>query len=64
MLGQDCAGRLFGVAREVRTADALLGDDLDVRILLLDRLLEAVVALAGHEEVGGVEDEADLALAR
>ena len=56
MLGQDCAGGLLRVTGEVRTADALLGDDLDVGILLLNRLLEAVIALAGHEEVGGVED--------
>ena len=56
-------GHLVGVAGEVRPADALLGDDLDVGIVLGDRLLEGVVALLGDEEVGGVEDQADIALA-
>ena len=63
MRGQHRASRLLGVAREVGTADALLGDDLDVGIVLGDRLLDSVVALLGDEEVGGVEDQADIALA-
>ena len=57
------ACRLLGVAGEVGSADALLGDDLDVRIVLGDRLLDGVVALLGDEEVGGVEDKSDIALA-
>ncbi len=52
--GDHRAGHPLGVAREVRPADALLGDDLDVGKVLDEGLLEAVVALLGHEEVGGV----------
>ena len=46
MFSQHRARRLLRVAREVRSADALFGDDLDVGIVLRNRLLEAVIALA------------------
>ena len=61
-----------GVLREQRLGDllaprrighALLGDDLHVRIVGLDRRLEGTVALVGHVEIGVVVDVADLALA-
>ena len=41
----------------------LLLDDLDVGIVLFDRRLEGIVALAGDKEVGGVVDDADLTFA-
>ena len=50
-------------SRARRVGHALLGDDLHVRIVGLDRRLEGAVALVGHVEVGVVEDVADLALA-
>src|SRR5689334_4879270 len=60
--GEHRGGCLLGVAREVGPADALLGHDLDVGIVL-ERRLDRLVALPGDVEVGGVVDEADLALA-
>ena len=59
-LQQQRAGDLLGAGR---IGDALLGDDLDVGIVLLDRRLEGVVALVGDVVVGVVEDPGDLALA-
>ncbi len=52
---------LVSVAGEIGSADALLAHDLNVRIILLNRVLEAVQALAGDEEVSRVEDQADFA---
>ena len=46
-----------------RIGEALLGDDLDIRVLGPDRLLEGAVALVGDVEIGVVEEVADLALA-
>ena len=59
MLHQHGARQLF---RARRVGDALLGDDLDVGIVLLDRRLEGLVALVRHVVAGVVEDVADLAL--
>jgi hypothetical protein len=63
VLREHGGGNLLGVAGEVGPGDALLFDDLDVRVLLGDRRLESVVALLGDEEVRLVEQDPDLALA-
>ena len=60
MLGQDRVRRLLRQRRQVVPVDALVGDDLDAGVVGLDRLLEALVALHRHEEVGLVEDQAEL----
>ena len=59
VLGQERVGDLFGAGR---IGDALLRDDLDVGIVLLDRRLEGVVALVGDVVLRVVEDPGDLAL--
>jgi hypothetical protein len=43
MRGQHRQGYLVGLAREIRPTNAMLGDDLDVRVVLGDRLVEAVL---------------------
>jgi hypothetical protein len=55
---QHVAGHALRVRGEVGPADALLLDEVDPGVVLLDRLLEGVVALAGDEEVRVVEDDA------
>src|SRR5690349_1324638 len=51
VLAEHRIGRPLGVTGEVRAGDALLLHDLDVGVVLGDRLLEALVALLGDEEV-------------
>ncbi len=63
VFGEQRACRLLRVAGEVRAADTLLAEDLDVRIVLGDRLLKAVIALLGDKEVSGMENKSDLAFA-
>jgi hypothetical protein len=42
--------------------DFLLANDLDVRIVLRDRLFEAIKALARYERVSGMKHEPDFTL--
>ena len=58
MAQQHRVGDLLGTRR---IADALLGDDGDVRIVVLDGRLEGVVALVGDVVGGVVKDPADRA---
>ncbi len=59
VLGQHGTGSLFGITGKVRPSDPLFIHDLDVGVIAGDGGVEGVMALLGHEVLGGVDELID-----